>query len=104
MVDTRSGACRLLDAAKTQLRLSSDAALARAIGVPPPYVSKVRSGKMAVSDALLIRLHEETGYSIAVLKELMYASSISTQPAAGRPPSAHSNSAPHITRKQALAA
>ncbi len=50
------------------MQLKNDAALAKAFETSAPFISKVRNGRTAISDALLIRAHEETGLSIRELK------------------------------------
>jgi hypothetical protein len=53
------------------LRLKNDAALARVLEVGPPVISKIRHGRLPVGSALLIRIHEVTGLSIADLRFLL---------------------------------
>ena len=62
---------RLLDNVMATLQLRNDAALARALEVSPPTISKIRRGRMPVSPALLIAMHEVTGYTIGDLRFLM---------------------------------
>lgn len=62
---------RLLDALIEKLRLKNDAALSRALEVAPPVISKIRHGRLPVGASMLIRMHEETGLSIAELRQLM---------------------------------
>lgn len=61
----------LLDAVAAQLKVTSDRALSRALEFGAPAISRVRSGKRPVSDAMLISMHEETGWSIAELKSYL---------------------------------
>lgn len=61
----------LLDFATKKLGLKNDAALARALEVCPPVISKVRNRHFPVGASLLIRLHEETDLSIRELRALM---------------------------------
>lgn len=51
-----------------KLGVTSDAALARALDVAPPTISKIRNRRAPISDGLLIRMHEETGLTIKELK------------------------------------
>lgn len=62
---------RVLDAAIKALGGRCDADLARALTVAPPLISKVRRQRSYLTDALLIRIHEESGLSIKELKALM---------------------------------
>ncbi len=49
---------RLLDHLLRTQRLKNDARLAKAMAVSPPVISKIRSGKLNVSDAFILRVHE----------------------------------------------
>lgn len=49
----------LLDAARSALRLRSDAALSRELGVAPPVISKLRHGHIALGETLVVRLIEK---------------------------------------------
>jgi transcriptional regulator with XRE-family HTH domain len=61
----------LLNALKTHLRLRSDAALARALDVGRPYVSKIRHRMNSVGPTLLVRMHEVSGLPVRQLRALM---------------------------------
>lgn len=61
----------LLDALLSRLGLKTDAALARALDVAPPVLSKVRNNRLPVGATLLIRAHEVSGISIRDLRALM---------------------------------
>jgi plasmid maintenance system antidote protein VapI len=61
----------LLDALLIKLGLKNDAALARALDVAPPVVSKVRNNRLPVGATILIRAHEVSGISIRDLRALM---------------------------------
>jgi hypothetical protein len=63
--------CRLLDALIEQLGLKNDAALARALEVAPPMISKIRHRSLPVGGAILIRMHEVSNLSITELRVLM---------------------------------
>ena len=65
------GANRLLDAVIGKLLLKSDAALSRALEVPPPVISKLRHDRLQVGPTMLIRMHEETGLPIRELKDYL---------------------------------
>ncbi len=61
----------LFDTLIANLGLKNDAALARALEVAPPVISKVRRAKLAIGASLLIRMHEVSGLSIRDLRFLM---------------------------------
>lgn len=61
---------KLLDHILAKSHLKNDAALARFLELAPPIISKMRHGKLPVSDLTLVRIHEVTDMSIAELKEL----------------------------------
>lgn len=62
---------RLLDVIRQNNLLKNDADLARFLEVSAPIICKVRSRTLAVSAALLIRMHEATGLAIEDLRFLM---------------------------------
>lgn len=62
---------RLLDALQTELRLRSDAALARTLEVPTPLVRLVRAREIPVTPELLIRAEEVSGWSGRLLRDIM---------------------------------
>ncbi|MCM1513080.1 MAG: hypothetical protein NC112_08255 [Oxalobacter formigenes] len=62
---------RLLDMLIRKLSLKNDAALARALEVAPPVISKIRHNRLPVGASLLIRMHEVSGMSIYELREEM---------------------------------
>jgi plasmid maintenance system antidote protein VapI len=62
---------RLLDALLEKLHLKNDAALARALEVAPPIISKVRHRRLPVGASLLIRMHEVSDLSVSQLRELL---------------------------------
>jgi hypothetical protein len=53
------------------LKVKSDAALARALQVPPSTISKVRNKRMPINSSLLLSAHELTEISIRDLRVLM---------------------------------
>lgn len=63
----------LLDALLVALNLKNDAALARKIGVAPPVLSKLRHYTLALTPAILLKLHDATAMSIAQLRALLHA-------------------------------
>lgn len=62
---------RLFDALGTQLKLRSDAALARVLEVPLLLVRLMRSGDIPVTPELLIRAEEVSGWSGRLQRDMM---------------------------------
>jgi hypothetical protein len=68
---------KLLDALIDELLMElpqkkrNDAALSRALLLPPPVVSKLRNKKLSVTDAILVRIYDVTGWDIDKSRELM---------------------------------
>ncbi|MEX5748236.1 hypothetical protein [Massilia sp. X63] len=62
---------RLLDAIIARLRLKNDAALSRVLEVAPPVISKIRHSTLPIGATLLLRMHEESEFSIGELRALM---------------------------------
>jgi hypothetical protein len=62
---------RLLDTVIDLLGLGNDAALSRALGIWASHLSSMRRHREPVGAGLLIRLHEETGLTVAQLRKLM---------------------------------
>ena len=62
---------RVLDAIIEKLELKNDAALARALEVAPPVISKIRHHTLAIGATILLRMHEISDFSIRELRELM---------------------------------
>lgn len=62
---------RLLDAVIKKLHLKNDSALAAALEVAPPVISKIRHRKRPVGASMLINMEEESGLSIRELKKLL---------------------------------
>jgi plasmid maintenance system antidote protein VapI len=54
----------LLDFLKKEYKLKNDAALAKALGIKPPTVSKIRANRNIVSAEMKIIIHKKTGMSI----------------------------------------
>jgi hypothetical protein len=61
----------LLDAIIAQLGIRNDAALSRRLEVAPPVISKIRSKTLPIGATLLIRIHEETGWTIKDIRSKM---------------------------------
>jgi hypothetical protein len=62
---------KLLDAMLDMLKLKNDAALARALEVAPPVISKIRHRHLPVGASMLIRMHEVSNLDIHELQELL---------------------------------
>lgn len=62
---------KLLDLLIEKLALKNDAALARALDIAAPVISKLRNKRLAVGASLLINMHEATGISILDLRCMM---------------------------------
>lgn len=62
---------RVLDAIISRLRLKNDAALSKLLEVAPPVISKIRHATLPIGATLLIRMHEESDFSIRELRALM---------------------------------
>lgn len=61
----------LLDVLIEKLNLKNDAELARALGVWPPLISRVRHCKLPIGASLLITMHEISGIKTRDLRALM---------------------------------
>lgn len=62
---------RVLDAIIDKLRLKNDAALSRVLEVAPPVISKIRHNTLPIGATILLRMHEESDFSIRELRALM---------------------------------
>jgi plasmid maintenance system antidote protein VapI len=62
---------QLLDAIKEQYSIKNDAELSRTLDVPPPTISKIRSGKVNVSADMILRIHECLGMSVADIRSFL---------------------------------
>jgi hypothetical protein len=62
---------RVLDAVINKLKLKNDAALSRVLEVAPPVISKIRHNTLPIGATLLLRMHEESDFSIRELRALM---------------------------------
>jgi hypothetical protein len=63
--------CQLLDLATKRLKLKNDAALARALEVAPPVISKIRHDALDIGAMLAVNIHETAGISIAEIKAVL---------------------------------
>jgi plasmid maintenance system antidote protein VapI len=62
---------KLLDAVKERYSIKNDAELSRTLDVPPPTISKIRSGKVNVSADMILRIHETLGMPVADIRALL---------------------------------
>ena len=62
---------RLLDTLISRLQLKNDSALATALEVDPPVISKIRCRRLPVGATMLLRMHEISDLPIAELRHLM---------------------------------
>lgn len=60
---------RLFDALRERYGIKSDAALARELDVEPPTICKAR-GRNAISDTLILRIHEHLGEPVKAIRAL----------------------------------
>lgn len=61
----------LLDALIDHLNLKNDAALAVRLQTFPPVISKLRHGSLTVGNAMMVRIHDATGWSMNEIRLLM---------------------------------
>ncbi len=64
-------AAQLIDAVLRETGLRTDAGLAEAIGIEPTSLSRLRHGHRAVSDGVILRVHEMTGWEIRDIKSAL---------------------------------
>ena len=62
----------LLDYLRREYNLPSDAALAEAMEVSPPVISKLRNGHTNLTASMMLRIHDVFGISIANIKRIAY--------------------------------
>ena len=62
---------KLLDEVKKRYEVKNDAELSRKLDVPPPTISKIRSGKVNVSADMILRIHENFGMPVKEIRELL---------------------------------
>lgn len=60
----------LLNALRAQLALASDAALAKALGVEPVLVGRLRTCDTPLSGILLLSMHQVSGMTVARMRTL----------------------------------
>jgi plasmid maintenance system antidote protein VapI len=66
----------LLDILKDELDLKNDAALAEELGVPPPVLSKIRHGKLAINANHILKIYDASGWSIEKIRGYLPGSSV----------------------------
>jgi len=62
---------KLLDTIKEHYSVKNDAELSRKLDVPPPTISKIRSGKVSVSADMILRIHETFEMPVKEIRELL---------------------------------
>jgi len=62
---------KLLDEVKQRYHIKNDAQLSRTLDVPPPTISKIRSGRVNVSADMILRIHECLGMPVADIRALL---------------------------------
>ena len=72
-IHTDSGANKLLDSLLVDNALKNDAALARALEVAPPVISKLRHGRLAIGSTLILAIHETFGVPVAEIRRAVTA-------------------------------
>lgn len=65
----------LLDAVSVELGVPSDYALAKALGMTPPQISKLRHHKTRVNGDTLLRMYDASGMTIEALRRHLYTRS-----------------------------
>lgn len=73
---------KLFDAVIAELKLKNDAALCKRLVVNAPAISNMRASRLAVGAALMISIHEETGWPVKRIKALLADDTALTQVAA----------------------
>jgi plasmid maintenance system antidote protein VapI len=61
----------ILDVLKEKYDLKNDAAIAKALEIAPPIVSRIRNGKSNVSAEIILKIHETFGMPVADIKALL---------------------------------
>jgi len=61
----------LLDFIKKEYKLKNDAALAKALGIKPPTISKLRANRQSMSAEIKIIIHKKTGMSIEDIESFL---------------------------------
>lgn len=58
----------LLDAAIAHMNVKNDAALARALKIAPPVLSKTRHARLPVGPGMILKLIENAGMELSVIR------------------------------------
>lgn len=61
----------LLDYLKKFSGVKNDARLAKLLQLSPPVISKIRSGKLSVSDAFILRVHEKLEIPVRQIRAIL---------------------------------
>nr|DAH92572.1 MAG TPA: helix-turn-helix domain protein [Caudoviricetes sp.] len=64
-------AATLIDNVIQRLGLKNDAALAQAMEVAPPVISKMRNNRIPVGPLMILRIHEATGWPTRQIKAVI---------------------------------
>ena len=67
----RNLACPVLDFIIESRKLKNDADLCRLLSLAPPVISKIRHKRVAVSDTVILRIHEKLGMPVAEIRALL---------------------------------
>ena len=62
---------KLLDAIKERYSVKNDAELSRRLDVPPPTISKIRTGVINVSSDMILRIHETFDMPVKDIRSLL---------------------------------
>lgn len=68
---TPETAAQLLEMVRIVRGLKNDAQLSRVLGVAPPVISKIRMGVLKVGASMVVRILEETDFSINQIKAIL---------------------------------
>ena len=60
-----------LDALKSMQGFTTDEEISKWLGLSPSRVSRIRSGKLGVSDSIIMRVHEKTGIDIDGIRAMV---------------------------------
>lgn len=68
---TQNNAAGLLDAVKAKMGLKNDAALARALGMAPAAICKMRHNQLPVGASLILRMVENEIMPLAEIRQFV---------------------------------
>lgn len=63
----------LLNTLLTEMKLKNDAALAHALEVAPPVISKYRHDRLKIGPTMILNIHERFGLPVKRIRELAAA-------------------------------